>query len=124
MRSADVVVIGGGVMGCSIAYHLAKQKVQVLLLEREPRLASGSTGRCSGGIRHQFSNPLNVQLSIASILKMKAFADELDCEIDLHQDGYLFLIRKNRYGTSGRARRSKTRWACPLKYCQPQRLPG
>lgn len=94
MRSADVVIIGGGVMGCSIAYHLAKQKVQVLLLEREPRLASGSTGRCSGGIRHQFSNPLNVQLSIASILKMKAFGDELDCEIDLHQDGYLFLITK------------------------------
>jgi sarcosine oxidase subunit beta len=94
MRSADVVIIGGGVMGCSIAYHLAKQKVHILLLEREPRLASGSTGRCSGGIRHQFSNPANVQLSIASIRKLKAFADELDCEIDLHQDGYLFLITR------------------------------
>ena len=121
MRSADVVVIGGGVMGCSIAYHLAKQKVQVLLLEREPRLASGSTGRCSGGIRHQFSNPLNVQLSIASILKMKAFADESTC---IKTGIYSSSRRKNRYGTSGRARRSKTRWACPLKYCQPQRLPG
>jgi len=94
MRSADVVIVGGGVMGCSIAYHLAKQKVHVILLEREPQLASGSTGRCSGGIRHQFSNPANVQLSIASIRKLKAFADELECEIDLHQDGYLFLITR------------------------------
>jgi len=81
-------------MGCSIAYHLAKLKVRVTLLEREPRLASGATGRCSGGVRHQFSNPANVQLSIASIRKLKAFADELDCEIDLHQDGYLFLITR------------------------------
>jgi sarcosine oxidase, subunit beta len=94
MRSADVVIIGGGVMGCSIAYHLAKHKARVILLEREPRLASGATGRCSGGIRHQFSNPANVRLSIASIHKLKDFPDELDCEIDLHQDGYLFLITK------------------------------
>ena len=94
MRSADVVVVGGGVMGCSIAYHLARQKVRVVVLEREPRLATGATGRCSGGVRHQFSNSANVQLSIASIRKLKNFAEELGCEIDLHQDGYLFLITK------------------------------
>lgn len=81
-------------MGCSIAYHLAKQKVRAVLLERGARLGTGATGRCSGGIRHQFSNPANVQLSIASIRKLKKFADELDYEIDLHQDGYLFLIAK------------------------------
>jgi len=81
-------------MGCSIAYHLAKQGAQPLLLEREPRLGTGATGHCSGGVRHQFSNPANVQLSIASIRKLKKFPEELDCEIDLHQDGYVFLITK------------------------------
>jgi sarcosine oxidase subunit beta len=94
MKTADVVVIGGGVMGCSIAYHLALEKVSVVLLEREERLASGSTGRCSGGVRHQFSNPVNVRLSIASIHKLRAFEQELDYAVDLHQDGYLFLITR------------------------------
>jgi sarcosine oxidase, subunit beta len=92
MKSADVVIIGGGVMGASIAYHLAKEKVRVILLERESRLGTGATGRCSGGVRHQFSNSANVKLSLASLRKLKAMPKELDCEIDMHFDGYLFLI--------------------------------
>jgi sarcosine oxidase, subunit beta len=92
MKSADVVIIGGGVMGASIAYHLAKEKIRVVLLERESRLGTGATGRCSGGVRHQFSNPANVKLSLASLRKLRAMPEELDCEIDMHFDGYLFLI--------------------------------
>jgi sarcosine oxidase, subunit beta len=92
MKSADVVIIGGGVMGSSIAYHLAKEKVRVILLERESRLGTGATGRCSGGVRHQFSNPANVRLSLASLRKLRALPEELDCDIDMHFDGYLFLI--------------------------------
>jgi sarcosine oxidase, subunit beta len=87
-----VVIIGGGVMGASIAYHLAKEKIRVVLLERESRLGTGATGRCSGGVRHQFSNPANVKLSLASLRKLRAMPEELDCEIDMHFDGYLFLI--------------------------------
>lgn len=79
-------------MGTSIAYHLAKEKIRVILLERESRLGTGATGRCSGGVRHQFSNPANVKLSLASLRKLKAMPEELDCEIDMHFDGYLFLI--------------------------------
>ena len=94
MKTADVIVVGGGVMGCSIAYHLSLQKCRVILLERDSQLATGSTGRCSGGIRHQFSNPVNVQLSIESIRKLKAFEQEIGCQIDLHQDGYLFLLTR------------------------------
>ena len=92
MRSADVVIIGGGVMGASIAYHLAKEKVRVILLERESCLGTGATGHCSGGVRHQFSNPANVKLSLASLRKLRAMPEELDCEIDMHFDGYLFVI--------------------------------
>ncbi len=92
-RSADVVIIGGGCMGASVARHLARRGVtDVVLLEREKMLATGSTGRNAGGVRHQFSNEANIRLSIESIGLLERFADEIGQTIDFHQDGYLFLL--------------------------------
>src|ERR1035437_7306055 len=92
-RSADVVIVGGGGMGASVAYHLARRGVtDVVLLEREKLLASGSTGRNAGGVRHQFSNAANIRLSIESIAVLERFKDEIGYEIDFHQDGDLFLL--------------------------------
>ena len=80
-------------MGASTAYHLAARGVtNVILLEREAQLATGSTGPNAGGVRHQFSTKQNVQLSIESIRLMGRFADEIGYPLDLHQDGYLFLL--------------------------------
>jgi len=91
--TADVVVIGGGCMGASVAYHLTRRGVtNVVLVEREPLLATGSTGRNAGGVRHQFSNEANIRLSIESIGVLERFADEVGHPIDFHQDGYLFLL--------------------------------
>jgi len=91
--TADVVVIGGGCMGASVAYHLARRGVtDVVLLEREKLLATGSTGRNAGGVRHQFSNESNIRLSIESIALLERFADEIGSPVDFHQDGYLFLV--------------------------------
>ena len=94
MRStADVVIAGGGCMGASVAFHLAKRGVtNVVLLEREPVLGAGSTGRNAGGVRHQFSNEANIRLSIESIRTLEHFRDQVGSEIDFHQDGYLFLL--------------------------------
>ena len=92
-RSADVVIVGGGCMGASVAYHLARHGVtDVVLLEREKMLATGSTGRNAGGVRHQFSNEANIRLSLESIALLERFADEVGHPIDFHQDGYLFLL--------------------------------
>src|SRR5205823_8521150 len=82
-----------GCMGASVAYHLARNGVtDVVLLEREKMLGTGSTGRNAGGVRHQFSNEGNVRLSLESIAAIERFAEEVGHPIDFHQDGYLFLL--------------------------------
>src|ERR687891_131790 len=92
---AEVVVVGGGCMGTSAAYHLARRGCRdVLLLEREAFLGAGSTGRAAGGVRHQFSSPVNVELSKLSIRAIERFADEVGAPLDFKQDGYLFLLTR------------------------------
>ena len=91
--TSDVVIIGGGCMGASTAYHLTQYGVHdVVLIERESQLATGSTGRNAGGVRHQFSTPQNIQLSIESIRLIERFQDAVGYPMDFHQDGYLFLL--------------------------------
>lgn len=91
--SADVVIIGGGVMGASTAYHLGLRDCKnVLLLEREPFFGTQATGRCAGGIRYQFSTEINVRLSLLSLPMLDRFEEELDQSIDRRRTGYLFLL--------------------------------
>jgi heterotetrameric sarcosine oxidase beta subunit len=91
--TADVVIVGGGCMGASVAYHLARLGItNVVLLEREAQLGTGSTGRNAGGVRHQFSHEANIRLSIESIALLERFSEEVGHVADLHQDGYLFLL--------------------------------
>jgi len=87
------VIVGGGCMGASVAYHLTRRGVaDIVLVERERMLGAGSTGRNAGGVRHQFSNAENIRLSIESIRAIEHFADEVGYAVDFHQDGYLFLL--------------------------------
>jgi sarcosine oxidase, subunit beta len=89
---ARVVIIGGGVIGASIAFHLAEAGTpDVLLLERDA-LASGSTARAAGGVRTQFSDELNIRIALRSIEAFMRFAERPGGEIDLHQVGYLFAL--------------------------------
>lgn len=88
---AQVVVIGGGVIGTSIAFHLAEAGVDVVLVERDA-LGSGSTCRAAGGVRAQFSDELNIQIAQRSLAAFRDFARRPGGEINLHEVGYLFVL--------------------------------
>jgi len=89
----DVVIIGGGIMGASTAYHLARRGcTDVVVLESGEMFGLGSTGLNAGGIRYQFATKVNVELSKVSIGMMERFADEMGQEVGLRRCGYLFML--------------------------------
>src|SRR6476646_7178796 len=92
MQTADVVIIGGGIVGASIAYHLtAAGQRNVLILERESHQGKGSTGKSMGGVRAQFSTPVNIQMSLYSIPFYADFDERLGHPCGYRSQGYLFL---------------------------------
>jgi len=95
-KTASIIIIGGGVMGSSTAYHLAAKGIKdILLLEKEDFFGMGATGRCAGGVRYQFSTEVNIKLSQASIPMLERFEDEIGQRVDYHKWGYLFLLSKD-----------------------------
>ena len=96
MTSADVVVVGGGVIGASIAYHLSQRDAgKIVVLERD-RIGTGSTGKNAGGIRLTFSTEVNVRLSQRALPRIEAFEAEMGIDPQFHQVGYLYLITEER----------------------------
>ncbi|CAM5543719.1 NAD(P)/FAD-dependent oxidoreductase [Streptomyces aurantiogriseus] len=89
---ASVVVIGGGVMGTSIAYHLAAAGVPDVVLVERDELGAGSTSKAAGGVRAQFSDEVNIRLGARSLEKFARFGQEIGADIGLHRVGYLFLL--------------------------------
>ena len=92
-KKADVVILGGGVMGTSTAYHLVKRgKTNILLLERESFFGTGATGRCAGGIRHQFNTEVNIRLSQKSLAMIDTLEEETGQSAMVRKCGYLFVL--------------------------------
>lgn len=88
MKTADIVIIGGGVVGASVAYHLAERGVKdILILEREGRQGMGSTGKATGGVRAQFETDINIRMSMYSI----DFFETWDHDCGYDPKGYLFF---------------------------------
>lgn len=94
MRSADVVVVGAGVVGASCAYHLARAGLRTLLLDRAKGPGAGSTGRATGGFRAQYGSELNVRLSLLSRAKLHAFREDTGVDPGFDPVGYLFLAQE------------------------------
>ena len=84
MQTADVVIIGGGIVGSSIAWHLTEAGCRnVLIVERESHQGKGSTGKSMGGVRAQFATPVNIQMSLYSIPFYAASRSGLDIPPDI-----------------------------------------
>lgn len=91
--SADVVIIGGGIMGVSTAFHLASRGVKNIVLLERHRLGRGSSAKPMGGVRANFSDPNNVMLGQRSLESFRTFYEDFGTNIELTQVGYLFLAR-------------------------------
>ena len=94
-KKTDVVIIGGGVSGCSLAYNLAKRGVSVVVFEKR-YLSSGATGACGAGIRQQWSTRENTDLAIKSVKIFEQLNKELGEDIELRQGGYLIAIHNEK----------------------------
>ena len=98
MQTADIVIIGGGIIGSSIAYHLTAAGCKsVLVIERETAQGKGSTGKSMGGVRAQFSTPVNIQMSLYSIPFYASFEDRLGHPSGYRPQGYLFCATSDKH---------------------------
>jgi len=95
LQTAEVVIIGGGIVGSSIAYHLSQAGCRkVLVLEREPHQGKGSTGKSMGGVRAQFTTRVNIQMSLYSIPFYATFEERLGHPAGYRPQGYLFVATR------------------------------
>ena len=93
MTTADILVIGGGVIGASVAYHLLEgdPRLHVVLLERETQVGMGATSKATGGVRHQFSTEANIRLTLLSYPYFAHARERLGRSVDFIAHGYLFV---------------------------------
>ena len=98
MQTAEVVIIGGGIVGSSIAYHLIAAGCRdVLVVERETQQGKGSTGKSMGGVRAQFSTPVNIQMSLYAIPFYAGFDERLGHPAGYRPQGYLFCATSDKH---------------------------
>ncbi len=109
-KSAEVVIIGGGIVGASIAYHLTEAGCRdVLIIEREAQQGLGSTGKSAGGVRAQFATPVNIQMSLYSIDFFANFEEATGHDPLYRAHGYLFVATSERHLDYLKANREKQR---------------
>ena len=112
MTRASVAVLGGGVLGASVAYHLALRGMKdVLVLDRNPGPGQGSTGAATGGFRAQFATPINVRLSLLAREKLQRFREEIGIDSGYAPSGYLWLA-------STEAELNALRWAQRIQHAE------
>jgi sarcosine oxidase subunit beta len=90
-RRADVVIVGAGVVGCSLAFYLARAGRRVVLLDRG-LIGQGATAACAGGVRAQFSTEVNIRIGMEAKRRLRAFEREVGRSADFRPIGYLFLL--------------------------------
>lgn len=126
-RSCEVAVVGGGVIGASIAAHLGERmgagggRPAVVVFEREDALGTGSTAKAAGGIRLQFTTAANVAFSRYSIEELRRFEERTGVDPEFHQDGYLFLLdREADLARFAETAREQRRLGAPVEVITPE----
>ncbi len=129
MEMADVVIIGGAVMGSSIAYNLLKDGVdgKVLVLERDPTYERSSTALSVGGIRQQFGSKVNIDISRYSVPFYEKFDELMEVErerphADFRQQGYLFLGREDKWPVMQRLHEFQTSQGVEVRLLRPHEI--
>lgn len=125
MERADIAVIGAGVIGLSIAYHLALRdnSRRIIVIEREKFPGMGSTAQCTGGIRYQFSSRANIMLTKISMPCFLRFPAEMGYPIYFRQRGYLFLsARRESISVFGRNLSLLSEMDIPAEHVRPNQL--
>jgi sarcosine oxidase subunit beta len=102
VKSADVVIVGGGVIGAAAAYHLQKAGVQVLLIEKRG-IAAGASGASAGGVRQQNRHPAELPIAMRSVPLWETMAEELGYDVEYRQGGNLYLVEREEYLSELRA---------------------
>lgn len=121
----DVIIVGAGVIGLSIAYHLAdkNKNLRITLLEKEKFHGAGSTAQCTGGIRHQFTNPLNIKLTKMSYPHFVSFAGSMKYPIYFRKKGYLFVTtRESHWQTLLKIKEQLTNEEIPMDLLTPENI--
>ncbi len=123
LRGGSVVIVGGGVIGLSIAYHLTKRGYQDVVVVERGMLAAGATAKATGGIRQQFSSAVNIALSRRAVDYFEHFAERVGEPIDFRQHGYLFLLDREEQLAVFRANAARQRAAgVPVEILDPREI--
>ncbi len=122
-NTADVVIIGGGIVGTSTAFYLAKQGQKNIVLCERDLLAQASTGLCVGGIRQQFSHPANILLSQEVVRLFERFEKEFGVDIRFRQAGYLFLAQTSEtWDDIKKSVCTQKEYGVPVELLSPERI--
>jgi sarcosine oxidase subunit beta len=122
-NKAEIVIIGGGIIGTSIAYHLAQKKAKGVVLLEKGMLGEGSTAKCAGGIRAQFSTEINIRFSLESFKTWDRFREIMDAELDFKKVGYLFLATTEDEWTVFRSNSNlQHKFGIPVELLSPQEI--